>query len=53
MRVTKFLTHAKQEKIKVQCILILIFVDSKLEEKDSAPNDSKHSMTFTLLLISA
>ena len=31
-------------KIIVLCILIFKFLDSKLEEKGSAPNDSKHSL---------
>jgi len=29
-----------------------IFLDSKLETKDSAPNDSKHSLTCMLLVSS-
>jgi len=32
-------------KIIVLCILICTCVDSKLKTKDSAPNDSKHSLT--------
>jgi hypothetical protein len=27
------------------CILIFKFLDSKLEDKDSAPNYNKHSLT--------
>ena len=32
-------------KITVLCILIFKFLDSNLEDKDSAPNDSKHFLT--------
>jgi hypothetical protein len=28
--------------ITVMCILISVFLDSKLEDKDPAPNDSEH-----------
>jgi len=33
-------------KIIVLYILIFIFLDSKVEDKDSAPNDNKYSLTL-------
>jgi hypothetical protein len=32
-------------KIIILYILIFIFLDSKLEDRNSAPNDRKHSLT--------
>jgi len=37
-------------KIIVLNILIFTFLDSKLEEKDSAPTESKHSLTYNFFL---
>jgi len=43
--IREFHTHTKQQatlQFHIR-ILILKFLDSKLEDKNSAPNDSKHS----------
>jgi len=41
----------KTGKIIVLYIFNFKVLDSKLEDKDSAPNDSKHALGFNLLLI--
>jgi len=38
-------SYKTTSNVIVQCILVFTFLDSKLETKDSAPSDSKHSLT--------
>jgi len=50
-----FLPHVKDQvlhptgKITAPYIVIFILLDIKLEAKDSAPNGSQHSLTFSLM----
>jgi hypothetical protein len=39
------LTHTYTHKNKALYILIFTFLDSKLQDRNSAPNDSQHSLT--------
>jgi len=41
----KALQPCKTTKIDFPCVLIFVFLDSKLEGKNSTPNDCKHSLT--------
>ena len=45
MWATKFQTHKNTGKIVVLYILIFKFLNTEMEDKDSTPNDSKHSLT--------